>query len=837
MSNLAMTPAEEKSLDSKIELMMDWAKSHKAEAEQLAMDAARLLACSSERTDSIEKLGQQGFFKRCWNRFNGEAGAMERANINDLIQLQKMGFRYVNMLQEQQVLMAHSLLSLKNNLNSLAVKEEQTVQLIKELAKRTLKRLEDLEKRTDQLEQTLNIQGWALTLKARKYHSKYPTEYMRLFRVLNDFYTLKNDNWNYQDLLYISTAIDTVGLDPEQKISLNTLIDRLVDEIQSENVGFDSYTQAISEFIPEGIENFSQYALENISSPVFATLHGIKLYFKDRLEMVEEISEISDIPVSEALKKVLRKSIKNMNVDLDYEFPLAETAIELLGCIRLSEKLQEQGNAPVLHQKTQEIEAAPQTSTIEEEHEARPQAPQSSNELYGDTIHKAILRNDYAPGGNEAGLFIKGAKKLNPINIALVDPFMGVAPGETPLFHFSPRARKQDGDEIILTNSGLILKRERDYSPNYIQYDQISSVGQRGRNLYIVQNGDDYNGAQIEIASPEMFNYLNSLLRDVLKVVEESTDHAKELTSSGSGEAQASSELGKRDEALFTAIRNFDFYPKNSSKGIFVYGQSRNAHLKEKILSEFGRYIDENEEILFIYDARERKGYGNIIVITLDNLYGFKPDSSDEPVVAIFEDIKNLEQNYNSLIIETENYNHSITIPSNVDLMYISSLADTLMSKAMGYKIFYTPSNLRFCLLAISLSGRGEKFVYNDNTFFGEDDHCSAKLRKKIDNFIDKNSVPAEFENVIAYHDNTLFGDGDEGLLMTFETLYYSNSKNDKGAIDFENIKSAIQAFPGIIINTPQGKHEIKCNDDKVASAVANSLAAIAENKRLFFTE
>lgn len=521
MSNLAMTPAEEKSLDSKIELMMNWAKSHKAEAEQLAMDAARLLACSSERTDSIEKLGQQGFFKRCWNRFNGEAGAMERANVNDLIQLQKMGFRYVNMLQEQQVLMAHSLLSLKNNLNSLAVKEEKTVQLIQELAKRTLKRLEDLEKRTDQLEQTLNIQGWALTLKARKYHSKYPTEYMRLFRVLNDFYTLKNDNWNYQDLLYISTAIDTVGMDPEQKISLNTLIDRLVDEIQSENVGFDSYTQAISEFIPEGIENFSQYALENISSPVFATLHGIKLYFKDRLEMVEEISEISDIPVSEALKKVLRKSIKNMNVDLDYEFPLAETAIELLGCMRLSEKLQEHGKAPIQDQKTQEIYEAPHTLTIEEEHEARPQAPQSNNELYGDAIHKAILGNDYAPGGNSAGLFIKGAKKLNQINIALVDPFMAVAPGDIPLFHFSPKARKQSGDEIILTNTGLIFKKGRDYSKDFLPYDQITSIGQRGKNLYIVLNEDDYNGVQIEIASSEMFNYLNSLLQDVLKAVEE----------------------------------------------------------------------------------------------------------------------------------------------------------------------------------------------------------------------------------------------------------------------------------------------------------------------------
>ncbi|MBD5416538.1 MAG: hypothetical protein HDR50_02465 [Desulfovibrio sp.] len=336
MSNLTMTQAEEKTIDSQIEQMMDWAKTRSAEAEQLALDSARLMACT---TDRVDRLKNQGFFKRCWNRFSGKAGEMERANTNDIIQMQKTAFRYVNMLQEQQLLMAHSLLSLKNNLISLAVKEEETRNLIGMLAQRTLERFENLENRVDQLEISTNLQGWLLGLEEREYDEKIPTEYMRLFRVINDFYNIKKDNWNYNDLMFMRKAIRTVGINPKQKISLNSFIDKLTDEIQSEGVGFEAYGQAITMFKPEGIENYSKYVVENISSPVFVSMHGLKTQYMDRLDIVEELQDEMNISAGEALKRLLRRSINNMNVNLDYEFPLAETAIEILGCLRLGERL------------------------------------------------------------------------------------------------------------------------------------------------------------------------------------------------------------------------------------------------------------------------------------------------------------------------------------------------------------------------------------------------------------------------------------------------------------------------------------------------------------------
>lgn len=347
MSDLSMTATEEKTLDTQIEKMMEWAKTRNVEAEQLALDSARLMAAS---TDRLDRLTKQPFFKRCWSRFNGDAASLEKATVNDVIQMQKMAFRYVNMLQEQQLLMANSLLTLKNNLNSLAVKEEETRKLIALLADRTRERFEKLENRVDQLEISTNLQGWLLGLDQRDYDEKFPTEYMRLLRVINDFYSLKKSGWNYNDLMFMRKAIQTVGLNPKEKVSLNKFIDKLTEEIQNSEVGIDAYTKAISAFKPEGMDNYSQFAIDNVSSPVYATLHGLKTHYEDKADAVEALQDSLSISAPDALKILLKNGIKAMNINLDYESTLAEIALEILGCMGLEEELlSEKPMTPAAH--------------------------------------------------------------------------------------------------------------------------------------------------------------------------------------------------------------------------------------------------------------------------------------------------------------------------------------------------------------------------------------------------------------------------------------------------------------------------------------------------------
>lgn len=480
MSTLTMTQTEEKSIDSQIEQMMDWARTRTAEAEQLALDSARLMACT---TDRLGRLKNQGFFQRCWNRFSGKAGEMERANTNDLIQMQKTAFRYVNMLQEQQLLMAHSLLSLKNNLISLAVQEEETRNLIAMLAQRTLDRFEKLENRVDQLEISTNLQGWLLGLEEREYDEKIPTEFMRLLRVINDFYQIKRDNWNYNDLIFMRKAIRTVGLNPKQKISLNSFIDKLTDEIQTEDVGFDAYGQAITMFPPKNIENYSKYAIENISSPVFVSLHALKIQYMDRLDIVEELQDEMNISAGEALKRLLRRSINNMNVNLDYAFPLAEAAIEILGCLRLIEKISDEENneendintsdSIIDTEDTDSEEIASDDSTSKQNTDDK----QNEDDDAEEKAREATILAYFGALSPTNSLYIKGRynndKVCNKLQSGLSS--FGLFTDEDEVLVYFDSTLFGGGDEgFILTHDTIYFKNSGD--ADYEDYDSIDRV-------------------------------------------------------------------------------------------------------------------------------------------------------------------------------------------------------------------------------------------------------------------------------------------------------------------------------------------------------------------------
>lgn len=337
MSNLAMTTAEQKNIDSQVEQMMDWVNSRKVEAEQLALDSARLMACTGDRLDRIKN---QGFFKRCWNRFTGRTGEMERANTSDMIEMQKKAFRYINMLQENQVLMAHSLLSLKNNLVALAVSETETRDMIGALAQKTLERFDALENRTDQLEISTNLQGWLLGLEEREYDRKFPTQFMRMFRVINDFYNIKKDNWNYNDLMFMRTALRKVGIDPKLQLSISDFINNLTEEIQTHEVGLNNYILAIEAHAPENAKDYSKFVIDNVSSPITVTMYELKDNFSQTSDIVEVLQDELNISAIDAQKRILRKIISSMNVNMDHRFAISEAAIEIMGCLRLIDNLE-----------------------------------------------------------------------------------------------------------------------------------------------------------------------------------------------------------------------------------------------------------------------------------------------------------------------------------------------------------------------------------------------------------------------------------------------------------------------------------------------------------------
>lgn len=330
---LALSSAEIKEIDAGLESKMDWARTRSAEAEQLALDVTRLLSCTEDRLDHIKK---QGFFSRCWGKLSGKTGEMERANTTDLISMQKVGFRYINMLQEQQLMMAHSMLSLKNNLVALAVKEEETRNLIAMLAERTLDRFQALESRVDQLEVSTQLQGWLLTIEDRDYEELYPQPYIRMLKIVNDFYMYKNDDWNYQDVLFMRKALREVGINPKSKISIQDFIAFIVDDI--EKCGYEKYEEIILANCPDN-DDFHNFAIDNISSQSFTTIHGLSSQYVDKAEVINVLSEELSISKADALKRIFNKYIANLNVNIECTLSISDIAIEILGGLRLSRYL------------------------------------------------------------------------------------------------------------------------------------------------------------------------------------------------------------------------------------------------------------------------------------------------------------------------------------------------------------------------------------------------------------------------------------------------------------------------------------------------------------------
>lgn len=340
---IAITEEEKKQIDSDIENILYVMGDNKAEIEQMSLDCVSLLSCTEVNLNTLK---DQGFFKRVWSKLSGKTGRLERENTKSLIMMQKFSLRFITILQQQQLLTANAIISLKNNLNSLSVKEAETQQLISMLADAATDRFRQLEKRVDDCEANINLTNWLLTLEERKLSDLYPTPHIRMLEVVNEFYNCKNNNWNIRDLYAMKKALRVVGLDPDKNYSIRNFIQSLVSEI-IKGTNFKIYENELSRNLPPSLESPSHFIVDEISSPLFSTMHSIKEQYIDRLDTVKVLQNDMCISPEEALVRIFIRKIQRLNINLDYECPLFEFGIEILGAISLVKNLIDGGGSHV----------------------------------------------------------------------------------------------------------------------------------------------------------------------------------------------------------------------------------------------------------------------------------------------------------------------------------------------------------------------------------------------------------------------------------------------------------------------------------------------------------
>ena len=325
----SMTDSERKEIDSAVEQVVNSFKKSQISAEQLALDFVRLISYTE---DNYDKLQKQGFFKRCLDRVLSVNKNFEKDNSGSLGEMQKIGSRFLKIiLQQEKLLPSHSMVSIKNNLNELQVPNEDKQKLISELAMDANKRFLDLERQLDECETNVNLQGWLLTLEERELDVLYPTPLIRMLEVINQFYQNKSDDWNNKDLLFMKKALRTVGIDPKQKYSIKEFFSTLLKEL-FENGHFELFKEELGRVV--GADK-TKFIFDSVSSPLFVIMHSVMEQYEEKQESIEELKEELNLTTAEALLRIITRKLKQLNVNVDYSYPLAELAIEILGSVRL----------------------------------------------------------------------------------------------------------------------------------------------------------------------------------------------------------------------------------------------------------------------------------------------------------------------------------------------------------------------------------------------------------------------------------------------------------------------------------------------------------------------
>ena len=308
-------------IDPILEPLIARATEHAAQTEQLAMDATRLM---SVRPEQFEISAKQPFFKRLAANFNGETAV----NINSLYEMQRIGWRYIEILNERDLMMAHSMITVKNNLLTLAVKEKETRELMSTMANNIADRFEELEEKHRIMEVTQNILVWHGGIEDDDLHLKYP-EKLRLLFIVKEFFARKQSNWNFPEIKLLRTALKKAELPWREEITLADFIDDLIDEIEAK--GFHVYDQLIALNGANGrIEQ--KFILENISAPSHKSLYQIADNYEASRYMIELLAAQLSISTKDAMKKVLRGFIEKEGIDTTIKIPMRDLAVELLGC-------------------------------------------------------------------------------------------------------------------------------------------------------------------------------------------------------------------------------------------------------------------------------------------------------------------------------------------------------------------------------------------------------------------------------------------------------------------------------------------------------------------------
>jgi|GEM_PF-3973739 len=339
--------------DINLEPAIAIARSNKLEMQRMALDCTRMLQSVNSRH---EDLINQGFCKRLWGRFTGQKDTVHLQNQEVFAKLQLMAFKYLERLNEENLMTLDAVVTVKNQL-SYAVSDiadlrentgaaiediyatiinshktttaqikqlQQAVQnAIVGLATKMKEKLSEIENRIVDLEINSKLHGWLLTFQEFDY-AQYP-EATRMIQIVRQYRLLKRTGWTVQDARYLKNALRRAGLDPDEPIKIRDLVQELARENYPEK-----HTECIHQLLylpqvdPDKVH-------ENVSLPALNALYVFSKNNRSIREAIERAAgRFKDIDVAEELAKQIAEILDECGIEVNAETKRHHFAMELL---------------------------------------------------------------------------------------------------------------------------------------------------------------------------------------------------------------------------------------------------------------------------------------------------------------------------------------------------------------------------------------------------------------------------------------------------------------------------------------------------------------------------
>lgn len=294
-----------------VKALIERAKANVNHAQQMAVDASRLL----QKTDkNLAELDGTGFFKRTWHACSGKQARVMRATQADLIHMQKIAFGYLAALQEQNLLQAHAIAIIRRNLDEVADTLAETIGNVSLL-------VDAFERRVGRLEEIVECHEWLLKLPLADYSRMAPAsraihivfDYVRAMLVAGITFERIESRGD------LAVALKNQKVDAQ---STHLLEDLFLEIVSDPTVG----ARAISAVVASVPGVNGHLVNEYVPSPALQAIYG----FERVCPAIEAALETWDKGDSEkAIGNMVRKSVPNA----DMSYTLGELAVELVAAL------------------------------------------------------------------------------------------------------------------------------------------------------------------------------------------------------------------------------------------------------------------------------------------------------------------------------------------------------------------------------------------------------------------------------------------------------------------------------------------------------------------------